>query len=393
MAYTPDPTNTAQPTDDQYALTGAAEFRALKAYLATLSGLNPAVSGLISINGGQIAGFRNRLINGDMRIDQRYVGTAVTPVGNQYVLDRWMTTGPASKVSFQQVADAPPGFNNSVKLTVVAQYSPGVGEIGYMAQKIEGNNMIDLGFGAAGAATIVASFWVKASVAGTYSFFFGNGNAPRFYVSTFAATTSWTKVSIVIPGDITGTWSKDTSIGAYFGFDWGSGTNYVAPATNTWQGGTYAKGASGLVFCNQIAGSTLQFTGLQLEIGSVATTFEQRSIGIELMLCQRYFEKSFPQTFVPANGGAGAFATNLGLSSGYSSNAFISLFIPFKTLKRATPTIVNYGNASSQWVVDGVFSANAFTGSGTLSDAGIGINQQVAGTGFVCGHWTASAEL
>lgn len=240
---------------------------------------------------GQLAGFRNRIINGSMDIAQRGTsGTILSTSGYQSV-DRWGTRGTTgSGHTFAQVTDAPTGFISSAKVTVGTGGTPAAGDLNYIYQAIEGYNVMDFAFGTSSAQTIVVSFWVKASISGTYAFNIINMANNRSYVTnyTVANPNVWQYQSIVIPGDITGTWLTNNNTGLYVLWDLGSGSTYNTSTINSWQAGWY-QNQSTSVRPISTSGATFQITGVQLEKGSVATQFERRSYGLELALCQRYF--------------------------------------------------------------------------------------------------------
>lgn len=249
------------------------------------------ISNVSSQNGGQLAGFRNRIINGAMQIDDRSQGTAVTPTGSVYTIDRWLFgTTQSSKITLQQVFDAPPGFYVSLKALVAAQFTSAATDTFHSVQVIEQVNVVDLEFGLASAKPITLSFWVKASTAGTYSGSIRNSPATRSYCFSFSVSTSWAKVSISIPGDTTGTWSIPSITGTAVTFNLGSGSNYLTTA-NSWQTGNFLGVTGTSNFVGQANGSTFNFTGVQLEVGTVASPYEMRTAGVEFLLCQRYFER------------------------------------------------------------------------------------------------------
>lgn len=310
----------------------------------TVGATTPAAGTFTSQNNGQLAGLRNRIINGAMTIDQRNAGAAVTPTATGYILDRFaISISQASKLTIQQVSDAPTGFKYSTKLLVATQYSPTAAEVFTFYQPIEGFNCIDLAFGTASATTVCVSLWVKGSVAGTYSVSLRNGTAARSYVGTVSVTTSWVKQTITLTGDLTGTWLTDSGAGLYLTFDLGSGTNFNTTA-GSWQAGNFTRTAGSVSFVNQTAGATLNITGVQLEIGSTATPFEQRPYGMELALCQRYYQQ--------INLGAGFAAPFTGFNQSTTS---VYYQVPFKTTQRAVPVF----STSS---VSG-FSVNSAAGS------------------------------
>jgi len=238
---------------------------------------------------GVSQGFKNRIINGAMVINQR--GYNATPAGSTYTLDRWIyQPSPASKFSIQQSSTAPTGFNNSLLLTVVSAYTPSGNDSINIGQYIEGFNVADLGWGTANAKTVTLSFWVNCSVTGTYSVQFGGDNG-RGYIGTYtvSAANTWEYKTITVPGDTSGTYgtTNGTGITVFFALGAGSGRQNTA---NTWIASGYtttaATGSTNLVATN---GATLYLTGVQLEVGSTATSFDYRPYGTELMLCQRYF--------------------------------------------------------------------------------------------------------
>jgi len=242
----------------------------------------------------QYTGFKNRIINGNMVIDQRNAGASVTANSSNtpYVTDRFnLNVGSSSAViTGQQVSDAPAGFINSLRLTVSTTTTASAAQFLFMRQVIEGLNIADLGWGTASAKTVTVSFWVKASVTGTYALFAINSAEDRSYVSTFSVgvASTWEYKTITIPGDTTGTWLTNNSNGIRLGFDLGSGSNFQGTA-NVWTGAWRQRTSGTVSFCQQ-AGATFAITGLQLEAGTAATSFDYRPYGTELALCQRYFE-------------------------------------------------------------------------------------------------------
>jgi len=232
---------------------------------------------------------RNRIINGSMIIDQRNAGASVTPTNGQYTLDRWVfSVSQASKLTTQQSSTVPANFINSMLVTSSSAYSVGSGDYFNVQTKIEGFNCSDLGWGTSNAKTVTLSFQVYSSLTGTFGGAIQNnaGNRSYPFSYTISSANTWTTVSVTIPGDTTGTWLTNNSVGMVVYFSLGTGTTYSG-AAGTWAGSDYrsATGASSVVGTN---GATWYFTGVQLEAGSTATPFEYRQYGTELALCQRY---------------------------------------------------------------------------------------------------------
>jgi hypothetical protein len=257
-----------------------------------------AISGTTGItldgqfNSASSMGFKNRIINGAMAISQR--GTSFTTgAGSAYMVDRWQVGATqVSKITGTQSTTSTNGFTYSQELTVASAFSSGAADIFYLTQGIEGFNVADLAWGTANAAPITISFWVRGSLTGTYSAFVRNSARNRSYIATFTINSANTfeQKTITIAGDTSGTWATDNTEGINFGIDLGSGTNYNGTAS-TWTGSNVFR-TSGSVSWVANASATLFLTGVQLEKGSTATSFDYRPYGTELQLCYRYFRKT-----------------------------------------------------------------------------------------------------
>lgn len=250
----------------------------------------------IAQSGGNNFTMRNRIINGDMRIDQRNAGAAVTANQSVYFVDRWVTLATqTSKATVQQSTTAPAGFGNSFVYTSSSAYSVLSTDYFGFAQQIEGNNMIDFAWGTSSAATVTLSFWVRSSLTGTFGGSLRNNAGDRSYPFTYTITAAntWEQKSITIAGDTSGSWPLTNGIGIRVLFGMGMGSNHLGTA-GSWASANYlgAIGQSSVVGTN---GATFYITGVQLEAGSTATPFENRPIGTELALCQRYFFTTYPQ--------------------------------------------------------------------------------------------------
>jgi hypothetical protein len=348
-----------------------------------------------SLNGGQLAGTRNRVINGDMRIDQRNAGASVTPTVNTYSIDRWSAiSDTASKFSIQQVADAPSGFSFSARLTSLSAYTVGSAELYGLWQIIEGFNTADLAFGTAAASAITVSFWVKSSLTGTFGGSIQNNGYTRGYPFsyTISAANTWERKTITIPGDTTGTWIGSTNgQGMLLVFSVGAGASRSNTA-GAWTGTQFSFSATGATSVVGTNGATFYITGVQLEPGTVATPFERRSYGAELALCQRYFETTYDTGVAPGtinnNGNWQSVALNGGDYYDFGK-AF------FKVTKRAIPTVTPYSTGTGASGKVRQQSASDLTSAATaIGMNGCRFNTSGATAGFYHElHFTASAEL
>jgi hypothetical protein len=305
-AITPsgDPnTGIYSPSADQLAIsTGGVQRLLVDASGITTSGLN----------GGPLAGARNRIINGDMRIDQRNNGAVVTlAVADAYTIDRWNTQEDTDGgMTAQRSTTAPAGFIYSLLFTTTtADTSLGATQSAWFRQHVEGFNVDDLAWGTANAKTITLSFWVRSSLTGTFGGSATNSAVNRSYPFTFTISSANTfeYKTITIPGDTTGTWLADTGRGITIFWGLGVGSTYSGTAA-TWAGAAYysATGATSVVGTN---GATFYITGVQLEPGTVATPFERRSYGQELALCQRYYSTLDNASVMPATTSAAIVTT------------------------------------------------------------------------------------
>ena len=249
-----------------------------------------------SFNSASTFGFENRLINGAMMIDQRNAGASVTPsVNGAYLVDRWnLTFSQASKFSAQQNAGSvtpPAGYINYLGLTVVSSVSVVTGDYFAVQQPIEGLNVADLGWGTANAKTVTLSFWVYSSLGpGTFGGALSNSAGNRSYPFSYniSAANTWQQITVTVAGDTSGTWLTTNGIGVYVRFGLGAGATYSGTA-GSWAAANYFSATSAVSVVGT-GSATFYITGVQLETGTVATTFEYRPYGTELALCQRYCE-------------------------------------------------------------------------------------------------------
>ena len=362
---------------------------------------------------------KNRIINGDFRIDQRFAGAANNNiVGSQYVVDRWRSNGSsAAKLRLQQNNTNGPGSSATQTATgfpyyfganVVSSNTVNSTDYWFFAQDIEGLNTADLGWGTANASPVTLSFWSYSSIAGTHGGSIRNYDANRAYPFSYSisAANTWQYQTITVPGDTTGNWFSNNNIGLTVFFGMGLGSNYTSTANGTWQIGNILS-ASGSVSPVSSSNGSFYLTGVQLEKGSQATAFEFRHYTTELQLCQRYYENSFSydQSAVGNNKNAPPCIMSMYLSSDGQTQP-----IYFKVSKRVAPTLTQYSSnnvgspTAGQWqyYVSGSGWINPPGGATTsLAQRGYdafnatlsGVSLTAGYSYLMAGNWTASAEL
>ena len=285
-------------------------------------------------------GFRNRIINGAMVIDQRNAGASVTinSTGNTYSLDRWNSSGQLADgvYTVQRSTTAPTGFTNSLVVSVTtADASIGSTQSYLFTQFIEGLNTYDLAWGTASASAVTLSFWVRSSVTGTFGGAIQNSDLNRSYPFSFTITAANTYEykTITIAGDTSGTWLTDSGRGMVVRFSLGVGSS-LKSTSGAWAGANYFA-PTGSVDLIATSGATFYVTGVQFEKGSTATSFDYRPYGTELALCQRYCYVLAPAT----TNVRAAISGNFG-----GTNCYPTMYVPVPF--RSTPITLTVSSAS-----------------------------------------------
>jgi len=361
-----------------------------------------------SYNGGQLAGLRNKIINGAINVNQRRtIDTAAattsgvsTKTNSLQCPDRWSYVSNTTAVmNVYQATDGPssdPNLPASLKFVVTtADAAPAAGEYFSAVQTIEGLNtagLIDK--------TFTISFWVKSSVTGVYSLALWSdawgAGTNKSYVAEYSITAAntWEYKTVTVLNGLPSTtnWNPTYSvIGLSLGWSLYCGSTYSTSATNSWISSPLLASTSQ---ANAVAtnGNVFALTGVQVEVGSTATPFEHRSFGLEYDLCLRYYEKSFQYGQTAAQ--------NVGTTEGaaYGVAAFgnqtFAANVTFAVPKCATPTITLYAPDAA--------SANWSTNTTTPVGAGVNIGLRgfiAQGTAPTTGsntysiHWSANSEL
>ena len=332
-------------------------------------------------------GFKNRIINGGMVIDQRNAGASITIPDSGFAIDRFIyVASQASKFTAGQNLNsitAPAGFTNYLGFQTLSLVSIGAGDYFVVSQKIEGFNSADLNWGTANAQTVTLSFRVYSSLTGTFGGSLRNSAANYSYPFSYSipVANTWTTISITIVGPTTGTWITATNgVGLSVNFGLGVGSTYNGTA-GAWASANNlsATGATSVVGTGS---ATFYITGVQLEKGSTATSFDYRPYGTELALCQRYYEK------LPT-GGYGAVGVRTTDWYGY---------IGWQTEKRASATVTLNGTIN---IVGSIGDINTQTPTGIdqattkttrIYKTGSAFTSQ-AGTFYVPNYIEVSSEL
>ena len=321
-----------------------------------------------SLNGGPLAGTRNRIINGDMRIAQRGTSfAALDPAAGTYTLDRWQFSGGTTtgRATISQSSSVPNNtFSSSLYCDVTtADAAVAAGDVAFIQQTVEGFNTRDL-IGT----TFTISFWVYATKTGTYCIALRNSAPDRSYVAEYTVNISntWEYKTITITGGLitAGTWDWTNGVGFRLAFALICGSTFQTTA-NAWQTGNFIGTANQI---NALDSTTNDFyiTGVQLEPGTVATPFERRSYGQELALCQRYFQ-------LAGNGCFGAVDGNSSSVIAFSEKFFVPM--------RVAPTVTWRTGATANWRYNGgdINNSGSTSLANTISTANAVWSQQ---TGF-----------
>ena len=359
----------------------------------------------------QYNSFKNRIINGGMRIDQRNAGAAVTinSTANTYTVDRWAAAGQLTDGVYtaQRSTTAPSGFTNSLLATVTtADSSIGSTQSYLLTQFIEGLNASDLAWGTASAAPVTLSFWVRSSLTGTFGGCLQNSANDRSYPFSFTinSANTYEQKSITIAGDTTGTWLTDTGRGINVRFSLGVGSSYKT-TSGAWAAGNYFAPTGSVDFISTLS-ATFYVTGVQLEKGSTATAFDYRPYTTELQLCQRYYEKSCAIETAPTagmaydNNGSYVTANAFGTTNARTNSLY------FKVQKRASPTVTIYrtnivasnDNSIAYFNSGGAWVNYATAATMSTSQWGFAADFTTSGTSWgqalmTIFGWAATAEL
>jgi hypothetical protein len=340
-----------------------------------------ALSKILPASQSQFAGARNLIINGAMQVDQRNSGSSVSAPTNTYTLDRLNTyqSGAGAYSVQQQTSVTPVGFGFAAKINVdTVDSSIAAGDYYMLTYNFEGHDTAQLEFGTSSAKTVTLSFYVRSSLTGTFSGAINNNASNRAYTFeyTIDSANTWERKTITVAGDQSGTWVgavNTKSIKIRWAFAMGS---TYANTAGSWAAGDYY-GTSNQVNLMATLNNTFYITGVQFEVGDVATPFEHEDIGTTVRKCQRYFFK-WDETVSGDGALWGAQVVALGTN-------YVRTPVFFPVRMRTTPSAsgVTYNSSS------GTVSVQLLTPNGATLFA----NATLGGSGYFNGNWAMSAEL
>jgi hypothetical protein len=373
-----------------------------------LQNASSSVANAVTTSGGDLTnaagvsfmgGSKNLLYNGAMQVAQRGTSTSgisVAPSGDYYTADRWKFLVNALGTWTETLeTDAPSGigFRNSLKVLCTANdASPAAGDYLIVTQRLEGQDLQRLMYGTASAQQVTLSFWVKSNVTGTYIAELrdttAGKNAGAAYTISSAAT--WERKVITFPGNTADVLANDNLARIELNFWLGAGSTFTSGTLGSaWQS-TTANRAAGQTNLAAATNNYWQVTGVQLEVGPVATTFEFKSFGQELRECQRYYQKSYNVTVSPGTVTDAGAAIQRGINSQVPINVFL------RTTLRTTPTSASFYSPVTG-TVDRI--RNLSQGSDItapfnfLGDSVCSGNPNGTTNDLYSYHWVVSAEL
>ena len=360
-------------------------------------------------------GRRNLIINGAMQVSQRGTTFSETTAAT-YTTDRWLRHIGSSfnldtTITQSTTVPAGTGFTHSLKVEADAAVTPSGGENGGIGQRIEGDTVKRLAYGAATGKSATLSFWVRSNKTGIYNVMFGINNgsstSSEKYVHvkeyTISAANTWEHKTILLPANTVQ--SITTSATEGFRIIWwlAAGSSDHVSANSWIQSDSYSATSNQVNFMDS-ASNEWYLTGCQFEIGDTTTDFEHRSFAEELQLCKRYYQKSFIYSQAPVNGGNTTTNSYNGNITGYcgsNNSAIYSGGQPLSPEMRATPTMVTYGNSNGHWgqlIPTNTSTVSYSAGAGYIGHIrsnGFNVGQNISGNVLMIGFgmWTAEAEL
>jgi hypothetical protein len=320
--------------------------------------------------------FRNRIINGDMRIDQRNNGAEISPaVSTNYYLDRW-TIGATQTGKFKIGRNAggvtpPPGFANYLGCTSLSAFTTGSSDYFIVYQLIEGFNAVDFAWGTASAKAVTLSFKVYSSLTGNFGGALRLPVVGRSYPFSYSVpvANTWTTVSITIPGDTLGVWLTGNDAGIFVGFSLGTGDT-LSGASGAWSATSYFSPPSAVSIVGTNA-ATWYVTGVQLERGTTATAFEQRPISVEQTLCQRYLPPLLNGAGVVISSTVGYVSSTFMVPARVAPTGVVATTLGLCIFNAGSSPIISWGFSTPSTVTGSICTISFSSSYGAVALAGV----------------------
>ena len=296
---------------------------------------------------------RNLVINGAMQVSQR--GTSFTSSAHELTLDRMhhaISGGFNFDTTTTQDSSAPDGFSKSLKITPDSVVTPTGGLNGVLETKLEGQDVQSFAHGTSSAKAMTISFYAKSASQNNnaiYSFqvIKNDGSNSKYVLQPFTVTSNWQRFSFTFNGDTAASIVNTNALGLRLIWSLSTGPDDIVSATSSWTSGEYWRGVTGQSNFMDNTSNEFYLTGVQLEVGSVATDFEHRSFAVEKRLCMRYYQ----QELNPQRGGGRA-------GSSANKGELHPFFFPVEMRSAPTVSITNAGSPSGQYVYDDDSYAN-----------------------------------
>jgi hypothetical protein len=373
-------------------------------------GGNLAING--SIRADNLGMFRNRIINGDMRIDQRFAGasTAIAAASTSvYIADRWRvgngTTSAALTMQRVRAPANPYGYVYALSaIATTAQATMNNQDYVALEQRIEGYNIADFGWGTTYAQPVTVSFAVYSTQAGQYSLSLRNATNTASYVAPFTVPVAnqWVQVQQTVPGETAGTWEVENGLGLSVAITLAAGSNWMTSDVARWQessrassGFGYAAATGGANFMG-IVNNQFYLTGVQVEKGTIMTAFEARAYGVELSLCQRYFHKTFNINQIVQNNPATTYNGAILVVNLFTSATGVPITYKYPVVMRTNTSITLYNprNGTVGYWDNGGGTASYGSAFYNASETSVLLQSLLVASGGVAHiHVTADAEL
>ena len=311
----------------------------------------PAETGTVVTTASPSLGRRNMVLNGSMAVAQR--GTSATGVNTSgyRTVDRWLTnmnSGGGTWTVTQESSGGVSGFPYSTKIEcTTATGTLSANEKARWEYRSEGQDLKLLKWGTSDAETITISFWVKSNKTGTYTWEINNddGSTTNHICKqyTIDAADTWEYKTLTVVGDTGVSTKNDNTNGSSMYFHLVAGPDLQSGTLATsWASFGNTNRAAGNVNLGDTVGNYWQITGVQLEVGSVASTYEHRSYGEELAACQRYYYKHI-------DGSEGGFVG----AGAYVITNRVDIAVHFPVTMRTSPTIVQTTGSEYYYTYDG----------------------------------------